>query len=99
VDLYRAMNVPIQDSVMGPGKGIVAANKALNFTCGIRNGSIYECSILLQRSAFTEIDFFNKTAKFEVRGEIAEELRQKFYLYAGEFHFKSSDNVLKIDSN
>jgi hypothetical protein len=97
VEVYRSMNVPIQDTVIGPGKAIITPDKVLRFTCGIRNSSIYECSILIQRSAASRLDPIGKKIEYRLQGTEAEFVRNLFYLNQGEYHFKSTDGLMKMD--
>ena len=97
-DLYEAMNVPVQDSIMGPGKAIQTQDQAISFTCAIRNNTSYECSIVFNQSRYLQMDMINKKLKFHVSGAIATEIRQKFFLKDNEFHFKAADGLMKVDA-
>jgi hypothetical protein len=97
-DIYRAMNVPVQDSIIGPGKAIQTSDRALSFQCAIRNNVSYECSIVFNRSANLKLDIVNKKIKYEVTGIMAEDLRQKFFLKDDVFHFKSTDALMSVDA-
>src|SRR5688572_21389328 len=63
-DLYKAMNVPVQDSMIGPGKAIQTPDQGLSFTCAIRNNTSYECSIIFNRSPNLKLDPINKKIKY-----------------------------------
>ena len=96
-DLYHAMNVPIKNSFIGPGKAIVSADQKLNFVCGLRN-SFYECTIILQNGPNTQTDLIQRKVQFHVEGASAIELSEKFFLKEGEFKFISTDKLFKIEA-
>ncbi len=96
-DLYHAMNVPIKNSFIGPGKAIVSADQKLNFVCGLRNTS-YECTIILQNGPNTQTDLIQRRVQFHVEGPSAIELSDKFFMKDGEFKFVSTDRLFKIEA-
>jgi hypothetical protein len=98
VNIYREMNVPVKQTVIGPGKSIATAKQDFSFACAIRQGNSYECSIMLAHSPNVVIDSVYKRASFKVKGDLALELRDQFYQKDHEYHFISSDKVLKIDA-
>lgn len=98
IDLYRAMNVPIQDSFLGPGKAIVIGNKLLNLTCVSRRDKGFECSFLIQRSPQTTIDSSRGFIRFVSSGVEAEEVFRKFNLSGGSFKYTSIDQRLTISA-
>jgi hypothetical protein len=98
VNVYRAMNVPIQDSVLGPGKAIVTNDRILNFICAVRNNSGYECTIFLQRGSMVEMDPLKKIIKYQVSGALADELRLKFFLNQQQYKFTSTDGLFRIEA-
>lgn len=95
VDIYQALNLPVQDSLLGPGKSFKTENQDLNFSCAIRQGN-YECSIVFVKSPNVVFDRRNQLVKYEVRGPAAEELKKVFFLKDREYHFRSSDNLFSI---
>ncbi|MBC7371782.1 MAG: hypothetical protein H7326_09460 [Bdellovibrionaceae bacterium] len=97
VTLYRAMNVPVKDSMLGPGKLIEDAGKKLQFICAIRNNSGYECAIFIQKSANGSLSPTQGWIQYKVTGHAADEFTKLFHTDAkGEFHFVSVENNLKV---
>lgn len=94
--LYQAMNVPEQQSMLGPGKAFYSPDRALDFVCGIRNSSIYECTLMLKNSPFVRLDPLHRLMSFHVEGAEADQLRQNFFLTAERFDFRSADGKLQI---
>jgi len=95
-NLFQVMDVPIQGSVMGPGKGIVTNGKILNLSCVDRASAGYQCSMVIQRSAQTVIDSQRGYISFRATAEEAGELVRKFHLENGKAHFVSSDGKFRI---
>ncbi len=98
LDLYKAMNVPVQETMLGPGKAIQSPDQALNLSCAIRNNISHECSIVLNRSKYLRLDPINKKIKFHITGTMADEIRRKFFLTNEEFHFKSTDSLFLMEA-
>ncbi len=97
-ELYRGMNVPIQDSFLGPGKAIIIGKKLLNLTCVNRRDKGFECSILIQKSPQTTINSSHGYIQFVSSGEEAREIFQKFNLNGGSFKYISIDQRLTISA-
>ena len=100
--LWDLMNVPPQDSIMGPGKAIVTAGKELNFICNLRGGSIPFCTITLNAkgprgSEWITLDPARKSARLLMTGDEAAAIAQKLHLAAdGTLKYVSSDNKLLL---
>lgn len=97
-DMYRSMNVPTQDTMLGPGKAIQTADRSFNLSCAIRNNISHECSLVLNRSSHLQLDMINKKIKYQLSGIAADEIRQKFFIKNEEFHFRSTDGVFSVDA-
>jgi hypothetical protein len=98
VTLYQAMNVPVKDSMLGPGKLIEDAEKALQFICAIRNGSAYECAIFIKKSAHSSVNPVQGAMQFKVTGPDAEAFTKLYHTDVnGEFHFVSQEANFKVE--
>lgn len=96
-NLFRHMNVEVQNSFLGPGKSIATKDQTLNFICANRNGA-YQCAIFVKtKSDFVRVDPSRKSMSFKMSGAAAEEIRQLWELTDREYHFVSTDNVFKVD--
>ena len=96
--LYRAMNVPVKGSILGPGKLIEDAEKKLQFICAIRNGSGYECAIFIHKSANGATNPSQGWMQYKVTGGAADAFTSLFHTDAkGEFHFVSVEGNLKVE--
>jgi len=101
--LWDVMNVPPQDSMMGPGKAIVTAGKELNFICNLRGGKIPFCTVTLNQRGprgqeWITLDPAGKKARFLITGDEALALGQKLNLNAdGTLKILSSDNKLMLE--
>ncbi|GIL18730.1 MAG: hypothetical protein BroJett040_24810 [Oligoflexia bacterium] len=99
-ELYRRMNVPPQDSFIGPGKSIVTEDKNFNFVCSIRQGQGTQCSIVLKRSENVQINPAKKYARYYVQGAQAKTLSEKFTLNQdGQWLFETVDGKFKMAIN
>lgn len=99
-ELYRRMNVPPQDSFVGPGKSIVSEDKNFNLVCGVRNGQGTQCSIVLKRSSDVQINPAKKYAKYFVQGALARALSEKFTLNQdGQMVLETADGKFKLAMN
>ncbi|MFP5519760.1 MAG: hypothetical protein ACLGGX_07645 [Bdellovibrionia bacterium] len=94
--LFEDMNVPVQDSFLGPGKSIVSKDRALNFVCaerGARGGPT--CTIMINRSANSILS--RGRIGFRVTGDQAWEFSSKFKLDGNKvFSFISIDEVFRV---
>lgn len=96
--LLSAMNVPPQDSMLGPGKVIESPDRALQFICADRPQAGAECSIFIQQKGFGIVDMFRKYMQYKVVGPEAEVYAKLFKTDAnGEFHFTSIEGSLKVE--
>lgn len=94
--LFDAMNVPVQDSMLGPGKALKAEQKVLNFICANRgSGGGYTCMILIHQSAAAQIGLHK--ASFHLQGETARNLSAQFFLNdQNHFNFEDDSGLLSI---
>jgi hypothetical protein len=92
------MNVPVQGSVMGPGKAIAAEGQILNYICANRGGSNYGCTIIIQNSAHSKLSA--NSMSYQVRGEEAFGLHEKFHPNQadGSYLFTSADGAFQVRS-
>ncbi|MCC2678972.1 MAG: hypothetical protein K0R29_1548 [Pseudobdellovibrio sp.] len=93
-DLYAIMNVSEQDSMLGKGKSIVTSDKDFNLVCSKEKKM---CSIILKKSARTEISPERKYTAIRIVGEEAKVITEKFKLNdRGEAYFQASDKLFRI---
>jgi len=95
--LYEAMNVPVKDSMIGPGKAIETADGALQFICALRQQAGPECSIFIHQKGHGIVNSATKTMIYKVQGDEADVYVKLFKTDVnGEFNFVSVDRLLKI---
>ncbi len=93
-DLYQLMNVSEQDSMLGKGKSIVTTDKDFNLVCSKEKKM---CSVILKKSARTEISSERKYAAIRIDGDEAKLITEKFKLNErGEAFFLASDKLFRI---
>jgi hypothetical protein len=92
-DLYRVMNVPPQNSIMGIGKAIDSQSRDFNLTCSQAQNL---CSIILNHSDRVKILSQEKIMSFTVHGVEADQLAALFELNAGQFQWLSTDRKMRI---
>jgi hypothetical protein len=92
-NLFQQMNVPVKNTVMGPGKAVFTPAQDFNLTCAPDRGL---CSIVLNHSEHVKILSQQKIMSFTVQGQPADQLRSLFVLTQGEFHFLSTDRKMRI---
>lgn len=92
--LFDALDRPIQDSFIGPGKALVAPQNELNFVCAKRAENNYQCSIYVHMSAKGRIS--PGKAYFEVRGDEAKAYFAQFFSKNGVFSYKDESSTFII---
>jgi hypothetical protein len=93
-DLYNTMNVSEQDSSMGKGKSIVTPEKDFTLICTKEKKT---CTILIRKSARTEISADRKYASIKISGDDAAAVTEKFKLNDNrEAFFQSSDKIIRL---
>lgn len=96
-DLYQMMNVSEQDSMLGKGKSIVTTDKDFTLVCSKEKKM---CSIILKKSARTEISSDRKYAAIRIDGDEAKLITEKFKLNdRGEAYFQSTDKIIRLFGN
>lgn len=75
--LYKQMNVPEQQSMMGPGKALEVSNKELSFICSKKAENNYHCSILVFNSSQGNFSFHSAQIKYT--GEKAKAVVAQFF--------------------
>jgi hypothetical protein len=97
--LFGAMDVPIKNSMLGPGKVIESADGALQFICANRPQVGYECAIFIHQQGCGSVNLINKTMQYKVLGIEANAYVKLFKGDAsGEFHFVSVDGLFKVEA-
>jgi hypothetical protein len=97
--LMDAMNVPVQGSMMGPGKSIVAEGQVLNFICGERGGGQVQCSIFIQKNS-PHSTLSPNLMKYEVFGDEAAAIHPLFFPNQndGSYQFRSVDGLFQVQA-
>ncbi|MBS1971991.1 MAG: DUF2183 domain-containing protein [Bdellovibrionales bacterium] len=96
--LYEAMDVPVQDSIIGPGKAINSADRGLQFICANRAQAGYECSIFIHPEGYGNVNPIAKSMLYKVTGTQADVYAKVFKTDAnGEFHFVSVDGLFQVN--
>lgn len=96
--LYGLMNVPPQDSFMGPGKAVKTADQVFTLSCALRGGDPL-CSIVIKAgSTKTVVSPSQQLARFTATGEEAAELYREFIHNQpdGSFFFQTTDAFFTI---
>jgi hypothetical protein len=96
--LMADMNVPIQGSVMGPGKAITNEGKILNYICADRGSGNFSCTVIIQKSPHSKLS--PQRIAYEVFGEQAQGLHEKFHPNQGDgsYQFTSIDGLFQVIS-
>ncbi len=92
--LFEAMNVPAQDSMLGPGKALKTPDKFLNFICANRgSGGGYTCMLLIHRTQWSRLG--TKSASLRVQGDLAQALAAQFYS-SNAVTFHNAEGTLEV---
>lgn len=96
-DLYKIMNVPEQDTMLGKGKSIISDERDFNMVCGEYK---LQCQFILNKSSKVQISARNQSMVFTATGDEAKRLSEMFKRNdRGEVYFKSVDSLFKISGN
>lgn len=95
--LFELMNVPAQDSFLGPGKAIVSENKDLSFVCGTEPGHGPMCTIVFNPSSRVHWDASRQTIHYQMSGEEAKDVSTKWKTKNGSLEFISSDRKIRMN--
>ncbi len=92
------MNVPVQSSVMGPGKAITNEGKILNYICADRGADNFTCTVIIQKSPHSKLS--PQRIAYEVFGPEALGLNEKFHPNQadGSYQFTSIDGLFHVIS-
>lgn len=91
--LFEALDLPVQNTLMGPGKGFRSSKNEISFTCAPQRK---QCSIVFSRSAYLNIDSSHQQFQFKVSGEAAQFFAQ---IFPKNFNFLATDGLLQIQSS
>ena len=101
--LWNALDIPSQNSSLGPGKPMVSSGKEINFICVDRggNGKQMTCTITFnpmgpKSGAWTRIDSISKKIHFQVEGSEAAFFTEKWHTQQGEFRYKTEDGKFSL---
>jgi hypothetical protein len=97
--LFMAMNVQAQESYLGPGKFIAESQKSMNWVCGDRGTSGYQCTFMIQKSAFSRIGTNPDRVSYELIGAEALRIFEMLHPTNDEvFQFQNEESSLFIES-
>lgn len=95
--LFEAMDVPIQNSFLGPGKAIVTADRGLNFVCAHRTSGEYQCSITINAGKDGKVSKSNGSIYYKATGDKGIEVSKLFKANSDKgYYFESSDGLFKV---
>ncbi|MES2801177.1 MAG: hypothetical protein V4654_01685 [Bdellovibrionota bacterium] len=75
--IYEQMNVPEQNSMLGPGKALAVSQKEMTFICNKKQENVYHCSFIVFNSSFGKIGF--KSAIVTYTGDKAKSMFDQFF--------------------
>lgn len=93
--LWDLMNVPPQDSFVGPGKVIETADKNFSLICGQRQNRVH-CTVAVKRHSRAVIDARRKRLEVVIAGDEGRQVVEKFHLQNGGFVYGTGDNKLSL---
>ena len=100
--LFDAMNVPLRDSFLGPGKSIESADKGLSWVCGDKGGtSGVQCTLMLKASPTTRVGYRPIQAAFQATPQEAAALYELLHTNTpdGRFAYSNEEGTLKIEAD
>lgn len=96
--LFEQMNVPVRDSIIGPGKSIEAADKGLQFICANRHELGFECSIFVHKKGHGAVNASRKLMQYKVEGPEADIYSKLFKVdEKGQLLFVSQEGYFKVE--
>ena len=97
--IYKAMNVPPQNSFLGMGKAIKNPKGDLSFICTAKAQEKFQCSFIIFNNQYSKIS--SNQAVVEFNGEKAEALYKQFSPFDGSDEIKIIDNsgLFKLEIN
>ena len=99
IRLFNLMNVPPQDTVLGPGKNINTPDQIFNLVCGNRGAQGFLCNIIVRPSSRSKVSMSQRYISFTATGEEAKWLHSLFYIDEnGNVEFVSQDAKVSIHS-
>ncbi len=100
VRLFLFMNVPPQDTMLGPGKNINTTDQIFNLVCGDRGKQGYLCNVIVRPSARSRVSLVERSFVFATNGEEARTLHGLFHPdVSGVVNYTSQDGSLHITSD
>lgn len=95
--LFEAMDVPVKNSMIGPGKSIETEDKGMQFICAHRLNVGYECSIFVHNRAGGAVNPVTRMMSYKVTGEKANTYGKLFKVNSQqEYNFVSIENNFKV---
>ncbi len=98
--LYQQMNVPPQDSFIGPGKSWSTPQKEFNMVCSLSPSQGNHCTFIVQNQKGAHLDPNKGVIIYTAEGTLAANILEKFILPAGqrEFQYRSPDGQILIQA-
>ena len=103
VDLFDLMNVPEQNTMLGPGKGISTNSQDMNFSCGTQTSRGPMCSIVFNSSSRSKVSSTKRTITFKMTGSEAQEMlnlwriNDEFITEDQKMRIKTTSNAFQIE--
>ncbi len=99
--LFEAMDVPVQDGVLGPGKAIKDSGQILSWVCGDKGSDGIQCTFMVQKNARTEIRQNPARVSYKVSGAEAQAWFKTVVPNEpdGSFKFQNREGTLAISSS
>lgn len=95
--IYEAMEVPVQDSFLGPGKAIVTADRELNFVCAHRTSGEYQCSITINAGKDGKVSKSKGNIYYRASGTKGADISKLFKPNSAKgYYFESTDQKFKV---
>lgn len=96
--LFDAMNVPVQDSLLGPGKAIEDSTKALSWVCGDKGKDGVQCTFMFKKSGATRVRTNPIEVEYRATGQEAQALFNLVHFNQpnGAFEFQNEEGTLNI---
>jgi len=97
--IYKSMNVPPQNSIIGMGKTIKSPKGDMSFICAAKAQEKFQCSFIVFSNQYSQIS--SQQAVVEFKGEKAEALYKQFLPFDGSDQIKIIDNsgLFKLEIN
>lgn len=96
--LFEAMNVPVQDSMLGPGKSLEDSTKSLSWVCGDKGKDGFQCTFMFKKSPVTRLRTNPIEVSYKITGQEARFISDRIHFNkpSGTFEFVNEEGSLKV---